>query len=67
MVDVATTDNKDSGLRLIVRADDARGFGVFGVATVAAVTAADGSCRESPKLAAAVKSVECLHGMIEIT
>ena len=64
MVDVATTDDEDSGLRLIVRANDARGFGVFGITTVTVVTAADGGCRESPKLAAAVKSVEFLHGMI---
>lgn len=35
VVDVVTTDDEDSGLRLVVRADDARGFGVFRNATAA--------------------------------
>jgi len=45
VVDVVTTDDEDSGLRLVVRADDARGFGVFRNATAAADAAADGDRR----------------------
>ena len=35
VIDVVTTGDEDSGLRLVVRADDARGFGVFRNATAA--------------------------------
>ena len=35
VVDVVKTDDEDSGLRLVARADDARGFGVFRNATAA--------------------------------
>ena len=42
VVDVVTTDDEDSGLRLVVRADDARGFGVFRNATDAPPMLLDG-------------------------